>query len=600
MSPNAGNQRGIEALYERDRAHVFAVCFAILRDAADAEDAVQETFARVTPRLGALQGDPSGYLVAVARNVCRDEVRRQRRSLTVEAPLAHAAAQATEDTAVELHLLGTAWDGLAHSDRTLLAYSFSGLSLAEIGRRVGVGVDVVAQRVSRARRRARRLVSAPAALLLPVAASAADRLAQRVAMLHARQALGMGRLRTVERLGAPLLIGLLAGGLAGSAPPLPTPPRSAPVAEAPLALAPPGGTMQAVGAGKLPAGGTVLLRPPVAPGPALPLPAVQVPPALSEMKVDAFTSAPHAGNTVFATGTCVVPGCGSSLARSDDGGRTWHDLGGAGLSPYSRLLLPPDFPADATLFATASGGPLLRSDDGGASFTAVTPAMRGDAAVDPASPPGDPRIFLVSATGPLLLTYTDSTRKLALDSTMPLDIEAITALFTGPGAHHVYVSATEAVGGGGLFACGGGAPCQRVGPGVSGIPSVSPTFGSDLAYFTLATTGVQVMRIDGGDAHRVDTGAGVTAVAILPDADYAATRRLDVVVQRVAGPVTLLAMLRYQLMRDGPPTETASGWTVAMDFNTVLRLADGTVLAGRSGGGLACSHDDGASFAPAC
>jgi DNA-directed RNA polymerase specialized sigma24 family protein len=36
-----------EALYRRERDRVFAVCYAILREPHDAEDAVQDTFARV-------------------------------------------------------------------------------------------------------------------------------------------------------------------------------------------------------------------------------------------------------------------------------------------------------------------------------------------------------------------------------------------------------------------------------------------------------------------------------------------------------------------------------------------------------------------------
>ena len=56
----------IEALYRREHARIHAMCMAILHEADDAEDAVQETFARVALRLEALAGNPVGYLVVVA------------------------------------------------------------------------------------------------------------------------------------------------------------------------------------------------------------------------------------------------------------------------------------------------------------------------------------------------------------------------------------------------------------------------------------------------------------------------------------------------------------------------------------------------------
>src|SRR5258708_5169734 len=139
-----------EDLYRRERDRILAMCMAMLGDRADAEDAVQETFARVTARLGGLRGDAGGYLVVVARNVCRDELRRRRRDGPAVENAAVCAGPAVEQTAIERSLLRTAWRRLSAPERTLLAAVFSGLSTPEIADRSGLSVDVTPQRISRA------------------------------------------------------------------------------------------------------------------------------------------------------------------------------------------------------------------------------------------------------------------------------------------------------------------------------------------------------------------------------------------------------------------------------------------------------------------
>jgi len=604
MSRDARGAGDMERLYQRERARVYARCLAMLGDPADAEDAVQETFARVGVRLSSLHGDPAGYLLAVARNVCHDEMRRRRRSVTVEQPEDRSApAPGADDTAVDRHLLATAWEALTETDRTLLAYTFCGLSQAEIGQHVGLGVAAVAQRVSRARRRARRLVAAPAALLWPFAANAAARLASHTAGLALRDGPALVRLRAADPAATPVLAGLLAALLAllpSAAPPAhPPSPARPPIAMAPAQPVAPA-HLDAHRARSLARNAQSLLHqvaPPAARVPSPPLP----PSALPGLHITAFTPSPQYGSgdhTLFATGTCdTAPGC-APLARSDDAGRSWRPLGGAGLVAGARLLVPPDFPADPVLFAIAPLSRLVRSADGGATFTAVTPETRGDAAIDPDSPPGDTHVYLVSLTGQTLLLYSDRSRRLGLDSALPLDVDMVTAVFTGRGAHRVYAGVNQLVAGGGLYACGGGAPCERVGPGVTGTPSVSPTFGADRTYFAFTAGGIIVNHLDGAASRTVATGWAST-VSILPAADYATSGRLDLVVRGTSQAEGLIAMLRY-IAGAAQPVPMRSGWTADVDFATTQRLPDATIIAGRTTGGIACSHDDGASFAATC
>ena len=60
---------------------VWNVCLTMLRDPADTEDAVQETFLRLLREDAPPDGGEhlKAWLIVTARNVCRDELRRFRR-----------------------------------------------------------------------------------------------------------------------------------------------------------------------------------------------------------------------------------------------------------------------------------------------------------------------------------------------------------------------------------------------------------------------------------------------------------------------------------------------------------------------------------------
>src|SRR5439155_16216182 len=67
----------LAAAYLEHRASVYAICLNRLGSVADAEDATQEVFLRVAPRLDDLAGDIGAYLRTIALNLCRDRMRRR-------------------------------------------------------------------------------------------------------------------------------------------------------------------------------------------------------------------------------------------------------------------------------------------------------------------------------------------------------------------------------------------------------------------------------------------------------------------------------------------------------------------------------------------
>jgi RNA polymerase sigma-70 factor (ECF subfamily) len=135
------------------------------RTREEAEDLVQETYARVLARPRFLRGeDEVGYLLRALRNTLISQRRAvSRRPATTELDEeASIGTRATDDPAVaaELHQVYEAIDKLPEEFRdALVAVDVAGLSYDEAARALGVPEGTLTSRVFRARDRLARLLS---------------------------------------------------------------------------------------------------------------------------------------------------------------------------------------------------------------------------------------------------------------------------------------------------------------------------------------------------------------------------------------------------------------------------------------------------------
>lgn len=85
-----GDGRAFDRLMLETQERIVSLAWRMLGNREDARDAAQETFVRLYRHLGKLRTgeDPMGWIYRIAVNVCRDAVRRRRRS-----PIAGAAAR---------------------------------------------------------------------------------------------------------------------------------------------------------------------------------------------------------------------------------------------------------------------------------------------------------------------------------------------------------------------------------------------------------------------------------------------------------------------------------------------------------------------------
>jgi RNA polymerase sigma-70 factor (ECF subfamily) len=172
----AGDRQAAADLIERHAAAVYAVCLGLLADPDRAEDVSQDALLRGISSLASLE-DPGafrGWLVAIARNLCRDAWQRSRRRRELLDQQVEAARAASGPGAVAAPGMGAAGDDAnAEEDRDLeealarlpekyrlplLLYYFDGLSTRRVAEALGIAQTGAATRLCRARRALRAIL----------------------------------------------------------------------------------------------------------------------------------------------------------------------------------------------------------------------------------------------------------------------------------------------------------------------------------------------------------------------------------------------------------------------------------------------------------
>lgn len=182
----------IEVAWAQHRRRVFDVGYRLLGSVAEAEDVVQETYARLLDgdRVDVAEiDDLVGWLVTVSSRLCLDRLRRhehRRRSYAgpwLPEPVVRDGAlpvedRVTLDQSVRMALL-VVLEQLSPAERTaFVLHDVFGLSFIDVGAVVGRSPSACRQLASRARR---RIAADPAAGRFEVDPSEHDELARRFA-----------------------------------------------------------------------------------------------------------------------------------------------------------------------------------------------------------------------------------------------------------------------------------------------------------------------------------------------------------------------------------------------------------------------------------
>src|SRR5512146_433453 len=163
----AGDPAGLAEAYDRYATPLYSYCRALLREPADAADAVQDTFLVATAKLRDLR-DPARlrpWLYAVARNECFRRLRAGKALSALDEaadiPATSAEVGATAEQAELSQLIRAAMDGLNPGDKDVIELSLvSELDNDELAAALGVSRNHAHAVLSRARSQLERSLGA--------------------------------------------------------------------------------------------------------------------------------------------------------------------------------------------------------------------------------------------------------------------------------------------------------------------------------------------------------------------------------------------------------------------------------------------------------
>lgn len=150
--------RRLIVTYEKD---LVRLCCVLLRDAALAEDAVQETFIKAYKSLRAFRGESSEktWLIRIAVNVCRDMQRTAWfRNLGRMVNLDDVNLAERQETDVSSALIGEIMRLPKKYKEVILLHYYEGLTQSEIAQILRVSVATVNRRLGKARAMLRELL----------------------------------------------------------------------------------------------------------------------------------------------------------------------------------------------------------------------------------------------------------------------------------------------------------------------------------------------------------------------------------------------------------------------------------------------------------
>lgn len=149
----SGDRFALDGLVRATQADVWRCC-AHLVSADAADDLTQETYLRLVTALRTFRGEASGrtFVLAIARRVCVDEIRRRSRRRALGDRLAHRRGIVTEESSEASAL--EALIGQLDDDRraAFVLTQLLGLTYEEAAVACDCAVGTIRSRVSRARR----------------------------------------------------------------------------------------------------------------------------------------------------------------------------------------------------------------------------------------------------------------------------------------------------------------------------------------------------------------------------------------------------------------------------------------------------------------
>ena len=159
--PDGIREEDFVQLVEEHQTALLRMCYMVLRDRQQAEDAVQETFLKAYRAMGSFRGESSGktWLTTIAMNTCRDMRRSawfryiDRRVTPEELP--EAILPPGED---DRELTARVMQLPPKLREAVVLYYYQDMTMVEIAKALGLAQSTVTTRIMRAREKLREVL----------------------------------------------------------------------------------------------------------------------------------------------------------------------------------------------------------------------------------------------------------------------------------------------------------------------------------------------------------------------------------------------------------------------------------------------------------
>ena len=158
----AGDLQALEQLYRRTRASVYAFALSVLKNPQDAEDVLHDCYVAVWNGAAGYhsQGKPLAWLITVARNLCFQRIRQQKKTEDMRSEewalcLPCERGLSPEDRSI----LSVCMEQLSEQERQIVAlHAVSGFKHREIAELMDLPLPTVLSKYHRAVKRLKKIM----------------------------------------------------------------------------------------------------------------------------------------------------------------------------------------------------------------------------------------------------------------------------------------------------------------------------------------------------------------------------------------------------------------------------------------------------------
>jgi RNA polymerase sigma-70 factor (ECF subfamily) len=156
------SEKAFAELFARHSPRVFAYCKRFLSTKEEAEDVFQETFIKFHQSAAKerVMTNVPGYLLMIARNLCVNQLRREKKAVSYEDYMAYDGEDTTNEKNELLDLIKMAIELLPDEYKeAFILREYDGLTYQEIVNITGVSLTTIKVRIHRAKVKIREVLS---------------------------------------------------------------------------------------------------------------------------------------------------------------------------------------------------------------------------------------------------------------------------------------------------------------------------------------------------------------------------------------------------------------------------------------------------------